>query len=67
MVSISLGVLNLLPIPMLDGGHLLYFLIEFIRRRPLSEGLRSTGIYVGLVLLIALMIIAFSNDLARLT
>ena len=66
LVSISLGVLNLLPIPMLDGGHLLYFLIEFIRRRPLPEGLRSTGMYVGLVLLIALMIIAFSNDLARL-
>jgi len=38
LVSISLGVLNLLPIPMLDGGHLLYYLIEFIRRRPLSEG-----------------------------
>jgi regulator of sigma E protease len=66
LVSISLGVLNLLPIPMLDGGHLLYYLIEFIRRRPLSERLKSTGIYVGLVLLIALMIIAFSNDLARL-
>lgn len=66
LVSISLGVLNLLPIPMLDGGHLLYYLIEFIRRRPLSEGLKSAGIYLGLVLLASLMIIALHNDLARL-
>ena len=66
LVSISLGVLNLLPIPMLDGGHLLYYLIEFIVRRPLSDRLKSTGIYVGLVLLVTLMIIALSNDLGRL-
>lgn len=67
LVSISLGVLNLLPIPMLDGGHLLYYLIELIRRRPLSERLKSTGLYMGMVLLVTLMIIALSNDLGRLS
>lgn len=66
LVSISLGVLNLLPIPMLDGGHLLYFLIELITRRPLSEKLKATGVYVGLLLLILLMVIALHNDLSRL-
>jgi len=66
LVSISLGVLNLLPIPMLDGGHLLYCVLEIIRRRPLSDAVKSAGIYIGLVLLIALMIIGFSNDLSRL-
>lgn len=67
LVSISLGVLNLLPIPLLDGGHLLYYLAEAIRRRPLSDGVKSFGIYFGLVLLVTLMIIALSNDLSRLT
>ena len=67
LVSISLGVLNLLPIPMLDGGQLFYCLIEMVRRRPLSEELKSVGVYLGLVLLVTLMIIALSNDLSRLT
>lgn len=67
LVSISLGVLNLLPIPMLDGGQLFYCLVEMIRRRPLSDELKSIGIYLGLVLLVTLMIIALSNDLSRLT
>ena len=67
LVSISLGVLNLLPIPMLDGGHLLFNLIELVRRRPLSDGIKSIGIYFGLVLLVTLMIIALNNDLSRLT
>ncbi len=66
LVSISLGVLNLLPIPMLDGGHLLYYLIEIITRRPLSDEVKSVGIYVGLVLLVVLMIIGLTNDLTRL-
>lgn len=65
LLSISLGVLNLLPIPLLDGGHLLYYLIELIWRRPLSEQLKSAGIYLGVVFLVSLMIIAFSNDLTR--
>jgi regulator of sigma E protease len=67
LVSISLGVLNLLPIPMLDGGHLLFFLFEAIRRRPLSEASKSIAISFGLILLITLMLIALSNDLTRLT
>lgn len=67
LVSISLGALNLLPIPMLDGGHLLYYLLELIRQKPLPEGLKSIGTYVGLLLLVALMFVALTNDIARLT
>lgn len=66
LISISLGVLNLLPIPMLDGGHLLFYFIEFIRRKPLSDMAKSVGLYFGLVFLVALMVLALSNDLSRL-
>ncbi|MFQ5644515.1 MAG: RIP metalloprotease RseP [Thiogranum sp.] len=65
IVSISLGVLNLLPIPVLDGGHLLYNLIEWLQGRPLSESAQQMGQQLGIVLLLALMSIAFYNDLAR--
>lgn len=67
LVSISLGALNLLPIPMLDGGHLLYYLVEVIRRKPLSDGVKSAGLYIGLTFVIALMFIALTNDISRLT
>lgn len=67
LISISLGVLNLLPIPMLDGGHLLYFVVEIICRRPLSNEIKSIGMYVGMILLITLTIIALTNDVTRLT
>ncbi|USQ14229.1 RIP metalloprotease RseP [Legionella lytica] len=67
LVSISLGALNLLPIPMLDGGHLLYYVLEVIRGKPVSDSLKSAGAYVGLLLLAALMFIALTNDLSRLT
>ena len=66
IVSISLGVLNLLPIPILDGGHLLYNLIEWVQGRPLSEYAQHVGQQVGILLLLALMSIAFYNDLTRL-
>lgn len=66
LVSISLGVLNLLPIPMLDGGHLLYCIVEVIRGKPLSDEIKSLGVYVGLVFLVALMVLALSNDVSRL-
>lgn len=66
LVSISLGVLNLAPIPMLDGGHLLYYALESIMRKPLPEGVKSIGLYFGLFLLVALMFIALSNDISRL-
>lgn len=67
LVSISLGALNLLPIPMLDGGHLLYYVLEIIRRKPLSDGVKTVGVYLGLVLLVALMFVALTNDISRLT
>lgn len=67
VVSISLGALNLLPIPMLDGGHLLYYALEIIRRKPLSDGVKTTGVYFGLLLLVALMFVALTNDISRLT
>ena len=66
IVSISLGVLNLLPIPILDGGHLLYNLIEWVRGKPLSEHAQHIGQQAGILLLLALMSIAFYNDLTRL-
>jgi regulator of sigma E protease len=66
VVSISLGVLNLLPIPVLDGGHLLIYLIEGIQGRPLSERALQWGQQIGIALLFALMALAFYNDIMRL-
>jgi regulator of sigma E protease len=66
LISISLGVLNILPIPLLDGGHLLYCLIEAVCGHPLPEGVKSAGIYLGLLFLLGLMLLAISNDLSRL-
>ncbi len=66
LVSISLGVLNLLPIPVLDGGHLMYHMIEVVRRRPLSERAMGIAQQIGISLLFALMAFAFFNDLNRL-
>jgi regulator of sigma E protease len=66
ILSISLGVLNLLPIPVLDGGHLLFFAIEAVMGRPLSVKHREKAQYLGLALLIGLMILAFYNDLIRI-
>ncbi|BFM51038.1 RIP metalloprotease RseP [Marinomonas sp. THO17] len=65
-LSVSLGVLNLLPIPMLDGGHLLFFGIEAIRRKPVSEKIQGMAYRVGASLLFALMAVAIFNDIARL-
>jgi regulator of sigma E protease len=66
VVSVSLGVLNLLPIPILDGGHLFYLLIEAIRGTPVSVEAMQIGQRVGIGMLAALMFIAFYNDVARL-
>lgn len=66
LISISLAVLNLLPVPMLDGGHLLYFAIEAVRGKPMSERVQIIGQQVGLVLLGGLMFLAFYNDIWRL-
>jgi regulator of sigma E protease len=66
LLSVSLGLLNLFPIPVLDGGHLLYFAIEGVIGRPLSEAVQEQGQRVGVVLLISLMTFAFYVDIARL-
>lgn len=66
LVSVSLGILNLLPIPLLDGGHLLYYAVEFLRGRPVSETSRYVGQRLGIALLVGLMGLALYNDLARL-
>jgi regulator of sigma E protease len=66
LISISLGVLNLLPIPLLDGGHLMYYLIELIKGSPVSEAFELVAQRVGIAALLLLMGLAFYNDLARL-
>ena len=66
LISVSLGVVNLLPVPLLDGGHLLYYLIEFISRKPVSETAQIVGQQIGLVILLGLMGLALYNDIMRL-
>ncbi len=66
LVSVSLAVLNLLPIPLLDGGHLVFYLIEFFARRPVPEAVQLYGQHIGLVLLMGLMGLALYNDLVRI-
>ncbi len=66
VMSLSLGVLNLLPIPVLDGGHLLYYAAEAIAGRPLSEGFQQAGLRLGLMMLLALMGLALFNDVSSL-
>ncbi|HEY7684390.1 MAG TPA: RIP metalloprotease RseP [Gemmatimonadales bacterium] len=65
LVSVNLAILNLLPIPILDGGQFLFLLAEAVRRRPLSYRLRERLTLVGLVLIVMLMVLAFRNDIAR--
>jgi regulator of sigma E protease len=66
VVSVSLAVLNLLPVPVLDGGHLMYYLIEVVKGSPVSEAAQLVGQRIGIILLLMLMSLAFYNDLARL-
>ncbi|MFP4131726.1 RIP metalloprotease RseP [Thiohalospira sp.] len=66
VVSISLGVINLLPVPLLDGGHLLYYGIELLKGSPVSEQTEALGQRIGLAAILALMGLAFFNDLSRL-
>ena len=65
-MSVNLGILNLLPIPILDGGHLLFFSIEALRRRPLSPQARALAQQVGLAIILMLTALVFYNDIARL-
>jgi regulator of sigma E protease len=66
LLSVSLGIINLLPIPVLDGGHVLFFLIEMGMGRPLSERVQIWGLQIGIVIVVGLMVLAFYNDLTRL-
>ncbi|MCD0187952.1 RIP metalloprotease RseP [Acinetobacter sp. PW68] len=66
LMSVSLGILNLLPIPMLDGGHLVYYFIELIRGKPVSEQIQLVGLKIGMVLLGSMMFLALFNDIMRL-
>ncbi len=66
LLSISLGVLNLLPIPVLDGGHLLYYFIELVAGRPVPERIQVWGLQMGMFLIFSIMLLAFYNDLTRL-
>lgn len=67
LLSVSIGLLNLLPIPMLDGGHLLFYAAEAVRGKPLSERVQEFGFRIGLALVLMLMVFAFWNDLSSLT
>ncbi len=64
-ISINLGIINLFPVPILDGGHLLFFLLEALMGRPLSVRAREMAQQVGLFLLVSLMVFAFYNDIMR--
>jgi regulator of sigma E protease len=66
LISLSLAVLNLLPIPILDGGHIVYYTIELIRGKPLPEGVQIAGLNIGLLLLVGFMVLAIGNDISRL-
>ena len=66
LMSVSLGILNLLPIPMLDGGHLVYYIIEAIRGKPVSEQIQLVGLKIGMLLLGSMMLLAIFNDFMRL-
>ncbi|WP_375171202.1 RIP metalloprotease RseP [Marinobacter sp.] len=65
-LSISLGILNLLPVPVLDGGHIVYYTIEAIRGKPLSDEAQALGLRIGMTLILTLMVFALYNDLMRL-
>ncbi|NVJ60477.1 MAG: RIP metalloprotease RseP [Gammaproteobacteria bacterium] len=66
MISVNLGLINLLPVPVLDGGHLLFNTLEWLKGKPLSESAQEYGMRIGIVLVLGLMAIAFINDIARL-
>jgi len=66
IISISIGILNLLPIPVLDGGHLFYYMVEMVKGSPVSEKFQAAGQRVGILMLAGLMSLAFYNDIQRL-
>jgi regulator of sigma E protease len=66
LISISIGVLNLLPLPMLDGGHLMYHVLELVRKKPLADNTQDLLQRLGMGILAAMMSVALFNDLVRL-
>jgi regulator of sigma E protease len=66
LISISLGIMNLLPVPILDGGHVVMHAIEAVRKKELSERAQMISVQIGLMFLISLMALAFFNDIGRL-
>ena len=66
LLSISLGLINLFPIPVLDGGHLLFYAIEAVSRRPLSERALAFGVRVGFAVIVSFFVFVMWHDLARL-
>ena len=67
LISVNLGIVNLLPLPMLDGGHLMYFTIEWLTGKPVSEEIQEWGFKIGAMLLFTIMSIAIFNDITRLS
>ena len=65
VISVNLGLINLVPVPVLDGGHLMFLAMEAIRRRPPSVRVREVANVVGLVMLLMLMVLVFKNDIVR--
>ena len=66
LISINLGIINLVPLPMLDGGHLLFFMIEAVIRRPVQEKVQEMGYRIGGAIIFSLMAVAIFNDFTRL-
>jgi regulator of sigma E protease len=66
LLSVNLGLINLFPVPMLDGGHLMFFMLEAIRGRPLTEKIQEYGLRIGLALVLALMVFVTINDVVNL-
>jgi regulator of sigma E protease len=66
LISVSIGLLNLFPIPLLDGGHLLFYAIEAVRGRPLSERVQEVGFRIGFAIIVMLMIFTVWNDVSHL-
>ena len=66
VLSINLGLINLFPVPMLDGGHLMFYAIEALRGRPLGERAQENGMKIGLTMVLGLMVFATWNDLVQL-
>ncbi len=65
LLSVNLGILNLLPIPVLDGGHLMFFFFEAVTRKPVNLKMREVAQQIGIFVIILLMVFVFYNDIAR--